>query len=179
MVTRGQGNICRFCFYHSLLMFWGLNLLFSQMGRNTGHTCFPELPWMIKKNIIREGLFKKWKTGESGWLSWLSIQLLISGQVLISVSWVWAPCWAQEENTTVGCYCSHWNGEGVSSHAGFKQFISPILSMEQDMGLWEEYSVVIEIWPQEPFLVGQVPCGLLRGSDQLFLHLLPCQPLTT
>ena len=30
-----------------------------------------------------------------GWLHWLSIWLLVSAQVMISVSWVQAPCWAQ------------------------------------------------------------------------------------
>ena len=37
---------------------------------------------------------KKYDFGIPGWLSWLSLQLLISAQVMILELWDWAPSWA-------------------------------------------------------------------------------------
>ena len=49
--------------------------------------------WRLKNILLKN----KW-VGAPGWLSWLSIQLLISVQVMISPSWDGAPgcalCWA-------------------------------------------------------------------------------------
>ena len=38
--------------------------------------------------------YKIWHSGAPGWLSGLSVQLLISAQVMIPGLWDWAPCWA-------------------------------------------------------------------------------------